>query len=376
MEALRSLQVDAATFDRNGRDAAFLNHRDERLVQATALAGIESYRKRLGALELDYLAACRTADRLARRRRRRVQTLIYTLFALILVILVGWMNQSYVREQINWFTTMRPYMVTQVRPYVLAPEAERALKPQDVFRECAKECPEMIVIPAGSFVMGSPQSEKGRDGDEGPQRTVTIARPFAVSRFDVTFADWDACVAVGGCRPITDSDMGRGMKPVINVTWDDARQYAAWLSRMTGHLYRLLTEAEWEYAARAGTTTGYYWGDEIGEGNANCKGCDSRTNSRETSPVGSFKPNAFGLYDMAGNVFQWTEDCSHDNYAGAPADGSAWTSGDCSRRIVRGGSWEAAPEALRSASRDKYATNNRDYAQGFRVGRTLSGRLR
>jgi formylglycine-generating enzyme required for sulfatase activity len=146
----------------------------------------------------------------------------------------------------------------------------------------------------------------------------------------------------------------------------------AWLSKITGRSYRLLTEAEWEYAARAGTVTAYFWGDEIGEGNANCDGCGSRWDNRETSPVGSFKPNAFGLYDMAGNVWQWVEDCYDDNYDGSPGDGSAWLSGDCSNHVIRGGSWNANPRNLRSASRTRNTTVGRGGDLGFRVGRTLT----
>jgi len=189
----------------------------------------------------------------------------------------------------------------------------------------------------------------------------------------VTFADWDACVSVGGCPKAGDSSWGRDTRPVINVGWDDAQTYVAWLSKMTGQPYRLLTEAEWEYAARAGTTTAYYWGGEIGKENANCNDCGSEWDNRQkTSPVGSFKPNAFGLYDMAGNVWQWVQDCYHGDYIEAPTDGSAWTSGDCSSRVVRGGSWYTHPHGLRSASRSWNATANRIGYLGFRVGRTLS----
>ena len=159
---------------------------------------------------------------------------------------------------------------------------------------------------------------------------------------------------------------------MINVSWDDTQQYVAWLSRMTGQPYRLLTEAEWEYAARAGTTTAYYWGDEIGKGNANCDGCGSQWDGKQTAPIGSFAPNAFGLYDMAGNVHQWVQDCYHDDYNGAPTDGSAWTSGDCSARVIRGGSWNFNPQYLRSANRNLLPTGFRNYFGGFRVGRTLT----
>ena len=191
----------------------------------------------------------------------------------------------------------------------------------------------MIVVPAGSFMMGSPSTEKGRYDNEGPQHLVTFARPFAVSKFEVTFDEWDTCVAYGDCaQGISDSGWGRGQRPVINVNFDDAQRYVAWLSRMTGKPYRLLSEAEYEYAARAGTQTAYPWGDEIGNRNANCDGCGSQWDGKQTAPVGSFPPNQFGLHDMIGNVFEWTEDCFHNNYERAPADGSAWTEGDnCAR---------------------------------------------
>ena len=150
-----------------------------------------------------------------------------------------------------------------------------------------------------------------------------------MSKYELTFADWDACVAGGGCngyKPV-DQGWGRGQQPVINVNWDDAQHYVAWLSQVTGKTYRLLTEAEYEYATRAGTTTTYPWGDDIklnGQAMANCDGCGSKWDDKQTAPVGSFAPNKFGLYDMVGNVFEWTEDCVHKNYNGAPTDGSAW----------------------------------------------------
>ena len=307
-----------------------------------------------------------------RRRTRRVRALIYMLLVGIIAGLVGWINQSYIKEQINWFTTMRPYMLAQVRPYVLTAQAELTLKPGDHFKECARDCPEMIVVPAGAFTMGSPATEKNRHDDESPQHEVTIAKPFAVSKFEATFADWVACVSVGGCPRTSDSGFGRGLKPVINVTWDNAQQYVAWFSKMTGQRYRLLTEAEWEYAARAGTMTAYFWGDEIGTGHANCASCGSQWDNSGPAPVGSFKPNAFGLHDMHGNVWEWVKDCYHDNYNGAPADGSAWTTGDCDRRVLRGGSWSPSPQTLRSAGRLSNPPDIRFYNLGFRVARTLT----
>jgi formylglycine-generating enzyme required for sulfatase activity len=310
--------------------------------------------------------------KVAQRRKLRLQALIYLLFVGIITGLIGWINQSYLKEQINWFMTMRPYRVANFDPHVLKPEAERALKPLASFRECAKDCPEMIVVPAGAFTMGSPATEPGRFDQEGPEHVVTIAKPFAVSKFDVTFVDWDACVSVAGCPKTPDGGFGRETKPVINVSFDEAQQYVAWLSKMTGQPYRLLTEAEWEYAARADSTKAYPWDAKIGKGNANCNGCGSKWDNSQTSPVGSFAANQFGLFDMAGNVWQWVQDCYHEDYNGAPADGSLWTSGDCSRRVIRGGSWYSTSQFLRAANRDRLNPGNRDNGLGFRVGRTLT----
>jgi len=224
--------------------------------------------------------------------------------------------------------------------------------------------------------MGSPPNEMGRYDSEGPQHTVVFAKTLAVSKYELTFDDWDACVAYGECDPrVTDSGFGRGRQPVINVAWDEAKRYVAWLSRMTGKPYRLLSEAEWEYAARAGTQTAYSWGDEIGKSNANCNGCGSQWDNRQPAPVGSFTPNAFGLHDMHGNVWEWVEDCVHNNYNGAPKDGSAWTAdGDCSRRVIRGGGWGDNPGYLRAANRVWSSTGTRLFSLGFRLGRTLSAR--
>ena len=286
----------------------------------------------------------------------------------ILAGFIGWLNQAYLQECWRWFRIIRPYMMTQVRPYVLTAERERALKPKDAFRECAQDCPEMVVVPAGTFIMGSPEGGQ----DERPHQ-VTFANPFAVSKFEVRFDDWDACVTYGDCPHASDSGWGRGRQPLINVSWDDAQRYVAWLSRMTGETYRLLSEAEWEYAARAGTKTVYPWGNEIGGINANCFGCGTPWHHQRAFPVGSFTANAFGLYDMIGNVSEWVADCVHDGYSGAPEDGSAWTAGgDCNRHILRGGSWDLSPENLSSAKRFRNSTEIRNNVNGLRVGRTLT----
>jgi formylglycine-generating enzyme required for sulfatase activity len=230
----------------------------------------------------------------------------------------------------------------------------------------------MIVVPAGSFLMGSPEG-KGK-GLEHPQHGVTIAEPFAVSKYELTFDKWDACVAHGDCDPhVSDNGWGRGRQPVINVSRDDAEVYVAWLSRITGEEYRLLSEAQYEYAARAGTQTPYFWGVDIGTGNANCKSCGNEWDGKQPAPVGSFAPNRFGLYDMVGNVWEWVEDCIHSSYKDAPVDGSSWSAACPDDRfgVIRGGSWDFAPVDLRSASRITNPTGGRNYNMGFRVGRIL-----
>ncbi len=272
-----------------------------------------------------------------------------------------------------WLTMpAAPAASTQVAP--LSRMQEKALKPRDTFKECAT-CAEMVVVPAGSFTMGSPSSEPGHSPDEEPQHRVTIARQFAVGRFEVTFEEWDACAADGGCNGYKPSDegWGRGRRPVINVSWDDAKAYVAWLSKKTGKSYRLPSGSEYEYATRAGTHTAYPWGNAVGTNNADCHNCGSQWDARQTAPAGSFAPNRFGLFDMVGNVREWTEDCYHSTYSGAPADGSAWIKGaNCSQRVVRGGSWLIAPAFLRSASRYWFASDYRLNYLGFRVARTLA----
>ena len=287
------------------------------------------------------------------------------------------------------------------------------------FRDCPT-CPEMVVVPAGTFIMGSPESEKGRlravydeEGTairwtvidevelevevgqrlvvvEGPQRYVTIAAPFAVGVHEVTFDEWDACARSGGCGGLIPDNggWGRGRQPVINVNWDDANAYLDWLSTETGEEYRLLSEAEWEYVARAGTETARYWGEGAAGQCRHANGADAMTVERNPdwrtttcsdghagpAPVGSYEPNAFGLFDVLGNVWEWTQDCWNERYTGAPVDGTAWDAGDCANRVSRGGSWGNAPERLRSASRSRDAVEDRFDTGGFRVARSLGVR--
>ena len=224
----------------------------------------------------------------------------------------------------------------------------------EVFRDrlrCGGEGPEMVVLPTGRFRMGHLLDGIGI-GHARPVHTVTISRRIAMGQYPVTFEDYDRFVMATGAERPEDEGWGRDRMPVINVRWHDAKAYAAWLSEQTGKRYRLPSESEWEYAARAGTETLYSWGDEIGVNRTNCKGSGSKWSDRQTSPVGSFEPNAFGLFDMHGNVCEWLEDCWHDNYEGAPSDGSAWTSGGRGdHRVLRGGAWNYHPRCLYAVDR-------------------------
>ena len=258
--------------------------------------------------------------------------------------------------------------------------AEPSFVAGHVFRDCAN-CPQMVVIPSGSFVMGSPSSEEHRHDHEGPQHEVTISDPFAVGKYEVTFSEWDACVSSGGCggyRP-DDEGWGRGNRPVIHVSWGDAQTYVTWLSRETGHEYRLLSESEWEYVARAGTETEFHTGRRITTDQANFNGDLTYNGSskgvyrEKTVSVGSFPGNDFGLHDVHGNVREWVEDCRNANYDGAPTDGGAWTAGECEYRVLRGGTWYSPPGNLRSAGRNRNSVGSRHgHGLGFRVARTLT----
>jgi formylglycine-generating enzyme required for sulfatase activity len=263
--------------------------------------------------------------------------------------------------------------------------------PGSTFRDC-DHCPEMVVIPAGEFVMGSSQKESGHT-DEKPQHKVSFANNFAVSKTEVTFDQWDACTAAGRCPKADDDGYGRGNYPAINVSWQDAHGYVAWLSETSGQKYRLLSESEFEYAARGGTTTPWFWGEaEASWGSS--KACDySNTHDEagkeahpmyvwshhkcndgygENAPTGQYKPNPFGLHDTTGNVREWVEDCHREGYTGAPTDGSVRAhSGACEKRVVRGGAWVDGASTVRSAYRYAEAEDFRNYQVGFRVARDL-----
>lgn len=244
-----------------------------------------------------------------------------------------------------------------------------------VFRD-GDTCPEMVVVPEGSFLMGSPESEKYRERNEGPVHPVTIVEPFAVGKFAVTFQEWQACVSDGGCshRP-HDMFWGGENRPVIRVSWKDAQKYVSWLSERTGEGYRLLSESEWEYVARAGTTGPFQFGSTISTDQANYNGYKGELKIRsQTVPVGSFPANIFGLHEVHGNVWEWVEDCWHPSYnESPPTDGSAWTwGGNCDWRVLRGGSWNVSLKRLRVATRLKLKAETRSNKVGFRVARTLA----
>ena len=304
------------------------------------------------------------------------------LFACLIVGAVGWANQAWLKEQYHWRVVMGPSVLTREA------ERQKAATPGAEFKECAHGCPVMIVVPPGKFVMGSPDGktpivgldgkpktdslateEAGHTDDEGPQHEVAIAKPFAVGKYDVTFAEWDTCIAAVACPKVSDEGWGRGDRPVILVSWEEAKRYVTWLKRMTGQDYRLLTEAEWEYAARAGKATVYSFGDDPKQ-LADYAWFDDNSDS-QTQPVGKKKPNDFGLNDMHGNVDQWVQDCYVGTYESAPTDGTSPPKHAGCRRVVRGGSWVDGPDSLRSARREGNTIGDRADSLGFRVARTL-----
>jgi formylglycine-generating enzyme required for sulfatase activity len=243
------------------------------------------------------------------------------------------------------------------------------------FRDCAR-CPEMVIVPSGAFKMGSPESEESRGQSEGPRHEVRIAKPFAIGKYEVTFEEWDACVAGGGCRGYVPGKPGaeRSRQPVSNISWDDAQAYVAWLRSRTGKPYRLPTEAEWEYAARAGTDTAYWWGAHIEPSHVNFAGERGGGPAARPSNVEAYEPNRWGLHQVAGNVWEWVEDCWHDTYQGAPSDGRAWREedgGNCQQRSLRGGSWMSGAGGVRSAHRGRVSSSMRDLIYGLRIARDL-----
>ena len=286
----------------------------------------------------------------------------------------------------------------------LAPRAFAADHPEHEFRECP-DCPQMVAIPAGGFMMGSPAHEPGRFDSEGPLHHVSV-KAFALGKYDVTSAEFlkfleETAYQPKPCNPIlkmswrspgdgkayapSPADFEPPRWPAVCLDWKDAEAYIAWLNKLARSErpelaskpgpYRLPTEAEWEYAARGGTATPRWWGTEIGHGNANCNGCGSPYDYNTLADVDSFASNPFGLYGMLGNAWQWTADCWHPSYIGAPSNGSAWTSSACDKHVIRGGAWNNLPAFVRSAARSGASVDGGEYdyssLAGFRVARNL-----
>ena len=268
--------------------------------------------------------------------------------------------------------------------------AKPATSAVETFRDCL-DCPVLVGMPSGQFIRGSSKSEQPRRTNEGPQLWVRFFRPYAIGAFEVTREEWAVfvkdtgyaesrmCILHDGTRqpyPQGDAWAKSGIAqtdrdPVVCISPQDARAYTAWLSRRTGKQYRLPTESEWEYAARAGTTTPFWWGDKIDTARANCNGCGSLWDFRSTAPVGSFKPNPAGLYDMNGNAWEITEDCYVESLYRAPVDGSAERHSDCKAAAIRGGAWDVEPIFLRSAARAPMPLLVGTNYVGFRVARDI-----
>lgn len=371
LETLRALESAVSIWSRRDRDPEYLTHRGRRLAEARMLAELENYKAQLDRNPevRSYLDACADAQ------RRRIVRTGATVAAAVAVSLLIFSIPAFFR----WWTAKKESMrleqaVTRAEnyqaksPVLKSPGEAAALPPHSMFRDCA-DCPEMVVVPTGSFVMGSKETEAKHSSDESPQHLVKV-QAFAIGVFDITFAEWDECVNHGGCQGNpkgNDHGWGRNRRPVLGVSWDDAQQYVQWLSSHAGVKYRLPSEAEWEYATRAGSQTPYWTGDSINTSQANFG-----NTMEKTEPVGSYDKNSFGLYDVVGNSWQWVEDCYTQYYDGAPTDGSARLDGDCSKRVFRGGDYYDDSKNLRSADRSySHVTDHLDNG-GFRVARTLN----
>ncbi len=366
LEALRGLKAAARTWLVRGQTEGDLVHFDERLREAAALPALPRYGEQLVEDDRRYLEACEKAEATRRGAQRRQRWIVIALVATVVLATMAFVF----RKPLDTAWTSRAFWMYA--------QSGATLKPGDVFQDCDSSltpplCPKMVVVPRCVPKMGC-DFEMGEGEDRHP---VSIAEPFAMGQTEVTFDEWQVCVERGPCQPKDDAGWGEGRRPIIYVSHRDAAEYAAWLSEMTGKAYRLPSEAEWEYAARAGTTTRYSWGDDVGTNRANCDGCGSEWDDESTAPVASFEPNEFGLYDVHGNVWEWVEDCWHATYDGAPTDGSAWLNSDqtdCSKAVVRGGSWYGEPNSVRSAFRYGIARDGQDDSLGFRIARTLSDR--
>jgi len=405
-DALRSLDgVRAAAREwqahdapkRGGNRESWLTHRGERLKEAEKIAARPDFAAMVAPEMRDYLAACRKDERKAQARRRNLQTLAGVSVVAVLAAGFGFATQNQWRPQLE----QRILVETKYKPYLKTAAALADMKDGAAFQECgpataqapSKLCPVMVLVPGGEFRMGAaPRAQRDENdrpvldaagkpvmaADERPLKQVVR---FAVSQTEVTFDQWAACVAGGGCKSQPtpgDATWGRGDRPAINVSWEDAQEYVKWLKQMTGAEYRLLSETEWEYGARAGTIGDFSTGATIAPEQAQYDWSQSYNGSptREkgpdrTAPVRSFPANPFGLYDMHGNVWEWVEDCSDQGGTSSATSENTNEALTCSNRVVRGGSWSFNPQFLRSAYRVRYSPSYRNSGLGFRVARTV-----
>ena len=351
-------------WEANARNTAWLAHAAARLKDAERFGAADGLRDYLDAHDRDYIAACGSRETRMRRQAQWGNALVLGLVLLLTAGAAAWWNGARLVEAAYWWR--------EVRSHVLSATQEKALAPRSNFQECS-DCPPMVVVPRGQYQRGADLPDKALAKRQLPVTQVMIASEFAVSETEITFAQWDVCARYGGCTSqISEGEWGRGDQPLINITWHDAQQYAAWLSHITGKHYRLLSEAEWEYAARAGTTSYYSFANNqnIDDFAWYAKNADGQ--SPHPHPVRMLRPNPFGLYDMHGNVGEWVEDCVRDSYDGAPVDGSALTaSANCNARRTRGGDYLSTSGSVSSASRDWRKINEADARTGMRVARLL-----
>jgi formylglycine-generating enzyme required for sulfatase activity len=381
---------EAREWDAGGRQVESLIRRGTRLEAARALLKAAEFSRTLAPAGA-YLGECEKLETASQRSAQRMQLMLFSLMLGVIASLLVVIFKADLEHL--WFrlTTEQTFIASQVRPNVLAAEAERSIaaKPGTSFKEC-DQCPEMVVLPRGSFWMGSPDGIG--EPNEHPRHQVRIDYPLSVAKYPLAWNEYEVCVAMRGCAPLSDNGFGTGRKPVINSSWYEAQTYVAWLSRITGRTYRLLTETEFEFAARAQTDLEAPYTDRPG-GISNIQDlcrfanfadiaygkfgyavgstdCDDGFDN--TAPVGSFPANAFGLHDMVGNVYQWVEDAWHENYSqDPPADGALWSGGDSALRTVRGSGWDSQPKYHRMANRFQRPHGSRYPNVGFRIARTL-----
>ena len=280
----------------------------------------------------------------------------------------GFVYHTLIREPV---AAPAPVVSKPSPPVAPQPEPAPARTPvvahgSESVRDC-ENCPEMVILQPGSFTMG----DNHGDRSERPAHRVTISRPYAIGKYEVTLAQWNACVQAEACKAVTSTTGSPDKSPARDISWADTQRFVRWLSKQTGQNYRLPTEAEWEYAARAGTGSRYWWGEKMRAGMANCKGCGGDWSNDAPVNVDALPPNPFGLYGMNGGVWEWVEDCWHKDYDGAPTDGSAWTSSDCRENVIRGGAWRNDSTYAHSSSRFTYDSAVRYILNGFRVAKSL-----